>query len=408
MASLATKNGIHYISYRYPPGRAGKRYQKSLSTGCDKEAAEAKVTVERAIKHLKEGVITLPPNARDDELWQFLRSGGKASQLPDIKPTIQLVGVAPLYLEARGLTKEESTVDTERIHIGHFYRIFGQTAKFHSIGQAKLRHYIDRRSAEPGLYGGNVSGDTIRKELQTFRQLWEFAKGEGYVDGKNPLDGIELPKRNKKGKFRTWKQIETILKKCNLTTEEEAELWGCLFLYPEEITEFLAHVEEASKKRRYPFIFPAIAFCAYTGARRSEMFRCRVWDIGDKDIDIREKKRNKDTEETIRTVPIHDNLKALLDNYDPIGPFMFGKSNGNQLEDRSARDAWDAVTMGSKWERLRGFHVLRHSFISILAMNDARQDQIRELAGHGTDEMYYRYCHLFPEQKEEAIMKLGF
>lgn len=60
--------------------------------------------------------------------------------------------------------------------------------------------------------------------------------------------------------------------------------------------------------------------------------------------------------------------------------------------------------MNSKWSVLRGYHVMRHSFASNLAAAGTDQRVIDELMGHTTEEMRKRYRHLFPEQKDAAVL----
>jgi site-specific recombinase XerD len=50
------------------------------------------------------------------------------------------------------------------------------------------------------------------------------------------------------------------------------------------------------------------------------------------------------------------------------------------------------------------YHVLRHSFASNLAAAGTEQRVIDELMGHTTEEMRKRYRHLFPEQKDAAVL----
>ena len=91
----------------------------------------------------------------------------------------------------------------------------------------------------------------------------------------------------------------------------------------------------------------------------------------------------------------------------PGGQHLFAKSNGKPLEDRTARDAFGAVTDNSRWKVLRGYHVLRHSFASNLARHGVDDRVIRKLLGHESDEMTERYRHLFPEDKEAAVNLLS-
>ena len=52
---------------------------------------------------------------------------------------------------------------------------------------------------------------------------------------------------------------------------------------------------------------------------------------------------------------------------------------------------------------LKGYHVLRHSFISCLAAAGVDQRIIDDWTGHGTEEQRRRYRHLVPDIKQQAI-----
>lgn len=54
-----------------------------------------------------------------------------------------------------------------------------------------------------------------------------------------------------------------------------------------------------------------------------------------------------------------------------------------------------------------GWHVLRHTFRSHLAMTGADAKTIQEYAGHSTLTMTLRYMHLAPGHKREAINRLA-
>jgi len=53
------------------------------------------------------------------------------------------------------------------------------------------------------------------------------------------------------------------------------------------------------------------------------------------------------------------------------------------------------------------FHSLRHTYGSWLAMQGTSILMIKELLGHRKIEMTMRYAHLIPDQKREAVLKLG-
>lgn len=399
--------GVLGLQFRY----RGQRYHRSLGTTNEVEAKQVKHMVERTLRYLDEGVISLPDDANADDLWQFLRSNGKVVRRTDLRQSLRLDLVCGEFLDSIKHL-EDNSVDTIKKHLNHFRRILGSHVPLDKVSPANLRYYVAQREAAPGIRGGTIKGDTIRKELQTFKQLWEFAAAEGFVTGTNPCSLISLPKKAEKPPFMTWEEVEQQISLGGLTVEQEAELWDCLFLREEEIAAFLAHVKPAAEERRFPFIYPAICFCAYTGCRRSEMFRSLQADVGiNGKIRLREKKRDKERSLTYRYVPLHPELRPILENYftgHPGGQHTFVKANGKPLEDRSARDAWEAVTAGSQWTKLRGFHIFRHSFASNLARHGVDDRKIRALMGHETEEMSRRYRHLFPEDQEAALAKLSF
>jgi len=58
---------------------------------------------------------------------------------------------------------------------------------------------------------------------------------------------------------------------------------------------------------------------------------------------------------------------------------------------------------GSKWDVMKGWHVLRHSFISNLASRGVDQRVIIELVGHLNEETTRRYQHLLPNTIQSAM-----
>ena len=68
-----------------------------------------------------------------------------------------------------------------------------------------------------------------------------------------------------------------------------------------------------------------------------------------------------------------------------------------------AHNHFKKALAGSRWEIVRGFHVLRHSFISCLAAAGVDQRIIDEFVGHTTDEQRRRYRHPIPDVKRQAI-----
>jgi site-specific recombinase XerD len=61
--------------------------------------------------------------------------------------------------------------------------------------------------------------------------------------------------------------------------------------------------------------------------------------------------------------------------------------------------------LGANLRRI-GWHVLRHTFCSHLAMNGVAPTTIQKLAGHATLRMTERYMHLSPHVALDAVRTL--
>jgi integrase len=197
--------------------------------------------------------------------------------------------------------------------------------------------------------------------------------------------------------------------------ERMEQFWECLYLTRPEIEEFLAHVQQNGT---LSWVYPMVAFAAYTGARRSEMLRALVTDV---DLEtgvvlIREKKRLKGKRST-RSAPLTPRLAAVLRGWlavRPESPYLFCQAQQvsrsktrraapTAITRDEAHDHFKRTVAESKWAVLRGYHVLRHSFISALASEGVDQRIIDEVVGHQSEEQRKRYRHLYPGVLREAI-----
>jgi integrase len=179
-----------------------------------------------------------------------------------------------------------------------------------------------------------------------------------------------------------------------------------------ETTELLEHVKERAQQ---PFLYPMVVLAAHTGARRSELIRSRLADFDEESVLIRERKRSK-RRHTTRRVPLSPFLKRVMQEWfevHPGGPYTFSmhqaqhstksRSGPEPLTRDEAHDHLRRTLAHSKWSKLRGWHVLRHSFISNCALKGIDQRIIDAFVGHTTEEMRKRYTHLFPSAKRAAI-----
>lgn len=107
-----------------------------------------------------------------------------------------------------------------------------------------------------------------------------------------------------------------------------------------------------------------------------------------------------------REIPLGEEVLAALKSHRHLrGPFVFCNMAGKMLTDSELKNP---LTHTCRRAGLRpvGWHVLRHSFASHLAMRGATLKVIQELLGHSTITMTMRYAHLAPRVSREAVRML--
>jgi integrase len=402
----------------------GKHFVRSCRTQSEKTAKSTKILVEETLQMLTTGRLAMPADA-DPGVW--ILSGGKLSEKPknDGRSLTKLGEICDAYYKDQ-LDKAETTLVGERTHINHLKRLLGKQARLDSLNLESIQGYVNSRKNESNRYGGKVSGKTIKKELTTLMQIWDWARQRGHVARpcpiKDPLRprkwAVKLPKPEEAEKFMTWAEIKRRIARGGLTPQQETELWKYLFLDEKLVTELLEHVKTTAS---YPFIYPMFTFAAYTGARRSEICRSMMDDFkfDDDVVTIRERKRRKDLAASTRQVPMHPKLKEVMKDWfrnHPGGQFTIAapltmprrksRSEPTMLSREEAHHHFKETLASGKWKVIRGFHVLRHSFGAICTRAGVPMNVIAKWMGHTTDEMMKLYQHLFPQDEQSWMTKL--
>ena len=393
------KSVFYWIHFRY----GSKQFLRSLFTDSEKDALAVKAMVEETIGLLKRGRLTLPADATYDDAATFIMSGGNLTHKPSLTASKTLAEVVKAYqTETPVGAKAATTINTENIHIAHLLRLMHGTTSMRSLSTTELQAYANKRAKEQGAKKKKVQPETLKKELATFDLLWKFARVRGWVDGDSPTREVKLPKPASKAPFMTWQQIENAIKQGG-----SEELWDNLFLDESQVIELLNHVKQTAA---FPFIHPLIAFAALTGARRSEILRSERTDFNfdNRTVLIREKKRQHDVSISFRHVELHPLLATIIEEWlavHPGGRYTICCRPEEPITVHQANHHFHAPLTG-KWEHIKGFHALRHSFASICAMKGISQPIINGWMGHQTEAMVCRYRHLFPEQQVQAMGNL--
>jgi integrase len=381
----------------------GQHYSRSLRTKDHKEAEGCRKRVEANLSEVERGRLLLPADA---DLILFLLSDGDRQAKQSYKKPFTL---GELFRNYQGLpegVKEANTRYTERIHIKSLLRHLGPERLFPSITCRLLQEYVDARSQEEGIRGRRISEATIRKEIGTLSSIWNrWALPKGFIDGPAPTKGLIYRKTRARVPFQTWQQIDRQIARGGVDDARQIELWESLFLTLQEIEELLVF---AGENCRHHMVGVMFAFAGHTGARRSEMMRSQLedFDFTTGMVTIREKKRDRSKDFTFRYVPMTAFLREVMLNWIAVHPggqlTICDKANVS-VDPNMAHHHFRWLLDGSKWEKLRGWHVLRHSFCSNCALKGLDQRIIDAWMGHQTEEMRRRYRHLFPDQQREAI-----
>ncbi len=287
MASLQKKGDAWYCQFTY----GGRRHTFTVGKVAEGEARRWKANTENLLLLVRHGRLEVP---RGIAITDFILHDGK----PPVEPAIVVCNDTTLrqlregYLNTVGNGAiEANTLTTAKIHLTHIEQSFGKKFILTGLTLGKLQEHMTRRSKE-------VVAVTIKKELDTFRSIWNWGLRMQWVDRPFPSSGLVYPKTEEKLPFMTWAEIK---RRVNAGSNA-VDLWECLYLDTIQISELLSYVKA---KRAPHWVYPMMVMAAHTGARRSEMIRAKLEDIDLSAgvITIREKKRARGTL-TTRRVPI--------------------------------------------------------------------------------------------------------
>ena len=399
MAWLEKRGGQFHLGIRL----GSRKLKRSLQTIDPQEAQDLADRVERRLKLIDQGDLTLPPDA---DLLTFLLTDGKLARPVEISVGLTLGELCQRFLDALPQDSlEANTTYTIRIHLNHVKRSLGERFRVDTLSFADLQRYVDKRSRETGRRGKSISAVTIRKELTSFSGVWTWANRMALVKIPFPNKGLRYAKTEEKPPFQTWGEIERQIQLGGLSDAEQSELWEGLYLTAAEVEQVLDYVE---KNANVLALYPMLVLAAHTGARRSEILRCEVsdFDLTAKTVRLRELKRAKG-KRTMRAVPLSGRLQRVMQLWlsQVKGRFAFS-ADGRPLTVDEASHHFKQTLSASRWDKIRGWHVFRHSFISNCASQGIDQRMIDAWTGHQTEEMRKRYRHLFPTVQRAALQSV--
>lgn len=390
MPTLFKQNEIWHLRFYF----RGKPHTKSLGRITEHKANRAKQKLEARLDDVKAGFIKPPEQA---DLAEFLVRGEVVSPPTVEAPAESFASVKRLYLEYAAPRRAATSLATERIHLRHFERFLGRRADspITDVTTADVERFMSQRRRR-------VTGTTVNKELQTLRQLFDYAVKHGYARQNPTYDATRFKRTGKPHRFMTKVEIDEQIQRGGLSDDEIKILHRFRYLSHKEIANLL---DLASKKD--PWLHPILVALAFTGMRRGEVTALEWSDVdfGAGKLWVRSRKQSRTEEFAGRDTDMHEKLITLLRRQkkkNPKGRYVFPGEGGKALSPPALHRAFKALTKGTDFEGI-GLHCLRHSFASNLAAQGIDDRLIDHYMGHQTQEMRRRYQHLFPEKKSEGI-----
>jgi integrase len=212
----------------------------------------------------------------------------------------------------------------------------------------------------------------------------------------------------------------TILNKCLVTAYEWLELEGAPpkikwlkwtvpeidYLSPDECELLLSHADG--------IISEMVLMALRTGMRQGEL-RGLQWSSIDwltRSVAVR---HSRDDHQRIlvspkngktRHIPLDTDVYTMLFRRKKDTGYVFFASDGQPFTNDKLHDAMGRLCRKAKFRRI-GWHTLRHTFASHLAMRGVPLPAIKELMGHAAITTTMRYAHVAPSTLRAAIEMLN-
>lgn len=273
----------------------------------------------------------------------------------------------------------------------HYKAIWSRFEKWATAAGVTHLHNVTKKHASDyltDLWATGITGRTYNAHWKFLRSFFTLLKDDAGVPF-NPFDGIRRMEQHTQGR--------------EAFTAEELQAIG----------------KHAEGDLRY-----IMAICIYTGLRLGDAALLKWPNVtGDRIslIPLKTRRKNKRVE-----VMLHPALVKLLDEIRPTGKatgYLFPETAKRYLQDRGypgrlfnklldecgIAPTAEGVPQGAHRRRraaIKGFHSLRHSFVSLCAVHRVPQAVIQQLVGHGSPAMTAAYTHVTDQQQKTALKAL--
>jgi hypothetical protein len=179
MATLQHRSGSYRLLFQYE----GKQQTLTIGPITLVEARQWKGKAEHLLMRLKQRMLEVPIGCSIND---FILHEGKPPALPNLtkarNTTLDQLREAYLKVFSNGAI-ESNTLATATIHLDHIEGTLGKAFPLPALTLAKLQEHIDRRRKA-------VAPVTIKKEIDTFRAVWNWGQRNNHVTGVFPSAGL--------------------------------------------------------------------------------------------------------------------------------------------------------------------------------------------------------------------------
>ena len=299
---------------------------------------------------------------------------GRRSPIALVSKSPTLADFQAVYLEHSEAKNEFSTVKAKRqILRDHLVPAFG-AMPLDRITFAAIEDFKNRLVMEEDEGGAEVSNKTANNILTVLRRLLVLAHKRGVLPSVPEFEW--LPTTPGKFDYLTFEEADTL-------------------------------IDAASGEWR-----TMVMVGIRCGLRQGELLGLK-WEHVDLKLGrlvVRQsivRGRTKGTKSRrIRIVDLSPQVAAELAKHRHLrGPYVFCDADGHHLTNGECKWPLYSACEGANLRRI-GWHVLRHTFCSHLAMRGVSPQVIQKLAGHATLSMTERYMHLSPNVTADAVKLL--
>jgi hypothetical protein len=178
VTSLQCRNGVYRLLFQYH----GRQANYTIGEVSLIEARQWKFRTENLLMRVKQNMLEVP---RGVKIAEFILHDGK----PPVDPALSVRKDTTFHQLREGYIAtvsngalEANSIYTIKIHLSHIEETIGKHLLLAALTLGKLQDHVNRRAK-------TASGVTLKKEVDSFRSVWNWGLRMRWVD--QPFPGVD-------------------------------------------------------------------------------------------------------------------------------------------------------------------------------------------------------------------------